>query len=365
MSSKNSSSGHSKSASRPVGVIGAGSFGTVIANVLAEKQDVLLYARTPERVQQLNTERKSNGNPLHKRITATNDLELLGNSCNVIFPVVPSANFRELMRNLSPYLRPYHILIHGTKGFDVNIPGGLADGLQGARNTTNKPLSREVVKTMSEVILEESSVVRVGCLAGPNLAREMASKLPAASVVASHFDEVINAGQQLLKSDRLLIYGNNDLIGVELCGVLKNIIAIGAGVIHGMGLGENAKALLISRGMVEMIYIGQALGGNTKAFIGLAGVGDLIATCSSQDSRNFTVGTRLAKGEALEDIIKNMEEVAEGVRTVEIVKSLAEYYKIRCPITETLHKIFNKEMTVEDANTYLMKFPFRAEIDFL
>lgn len=361
MSLKNSSKSSGKSLSgharRPVGVIGAGSFGTVIANVLAEKNDVLLYSRTPERAREISETRMIGGQSLHKRITVTNDLELVGKSCHVIFPVVPSANFRDLMRNLSPFLRPYHILIHGTKGFDVNLPA--------RKNGSNKLLNREVVKTMSEVILEESSVVRVGCLAGPNLAREMAKNLPAASVVASHFDEVINEGQQLLKSDRLLIYGNNDLIGVELCGVLKNIIAIGAGVIHGMGLGENAKALLISRGMVEMIYIGQALGGNTKAFIGLAGVGDLIATCSSQDSRNFTVGTRLAKGEAIEDIIKSTEEVAEGVRTIDIVKSLSEFYKIRCPITEALHKIINKEMTVDDANIYLMKFPFRAEIDFL
>ncbi len=342
----------------PVGVVGAGSFGTVIANVLAEKQEVILYARTPERAKNISEQRMSSGQKLHSRITVTNDLELVGKSCNVIFPMIPSANFRDFIRQLSPYLRPYHILIHGTKGFDVKLPGQDVTNLE-------RPLSRDLVKTMSEVILEESSVVRVGCLAGPNIAKEMANKMPAASVVASHFDEVINEGQQLLKTDRLLIYGNNDLIGVELCGVLKNIIAIGAGVIHGLGLGENAKALLISRGMVEMIYLGQALGGNTKASIGLAGVGDLIATCSSQDSRNFTVGTRLAQAESIEDITATMEETAEGVRTIGIVKSLSEYYKVRCPITEVLHSIINKEMNVQDATGYFMKFPFRAEIDFL
>lgn len=350
----------SKSSSKkePVGVLGAGSFGTVIANTLAERADVMLYARTPERAKTIQDSRVASGQPLHERITVTNDLELVAKSCHIIFPVVPSANLRELIRRMSPFLRPYHILIHGTKGFDVSLPDGKP-------LSSNRLLNRDYVKTMSEVIMEESSVVRVGCLAGPNLAGEMADKQPAASVLASHFDEVINAGQQLLKNERLLIYGNSDLIGVELCGVLKNIIAIGAGVIHGLGLGENAKALLISRGMVEMIYIGQALGGNTKAFIGLAGVGDLIATCSSQQSRNFTVGTRLAKGEKIADIIESMEEIAEGVRTIEIVKSLSEYYKVRCPITEALYNIIHEEMTVEDATTYLMKFPFRAEIDFL
>ncbi|MEP3387368.1 MAG: NAD(P)H-dependent glycerol-3-phosphate dehydrogenase, partial [Reichenbachiella sp.] len=166
-------------------------------------------------------------------------------------------------------------------------------------------------------------------------------------------------------NDRFLVYGSNDLIGIELCGVLKNIIAIGTGMISGMGLGENSRAMLISRGMVEMVYIGNALGGNTKAFLGLAGVGDLVATCSSKLSRNFTVGYRLAKGESLEDIIQSMEEVAEGVNTIKIIDRLAESYNIRVPITETLHNIIEGEMSVQEAYTYFMKFPFRSEIDFI
>lgn len=349
----------SKSTSNnPVGVIGAGSFGTAVANILAEKTPVILYARNPAVVESATKTRKNANQNLHESITLTNDLELVGRECSIIFPIIPSANFRLLMRNISPYLRPYHILIHGTKGLDLNLPDGYT-----LSNRT--PLSREHVKTMSEVILEESSVVRVGALAGPNLAREMADKQPAASVVASHFDEVINTGQKLLKNDRFLIYGSNDLIGIELSGVLKNIIAIGAGMIAGMGLGENAKALLISRGMVEMIYIGQALGGNIHAFLGLAGLGDLIATCSSPLSRNYTVGFRLAKGESMEQIEKSMEETAEGINSIRIVMGLSIHYKIRVPITETLQKIILGQMTVQEASTYFMKFPFRAEIDFI
>ena len=227
------------------------------------------------------------------------------------------------------------------------------------------PVSREHVKTMSEVIIEESSVLRVGCLAGPNLAKEMAAKKPAASVVASHFNEVINIGQKLLRNDRFLIYGSSDLIGIELCGVLKNIIAIGSGAIAGLGLGENAKSLLISRGIVEMVQIGKTLGGNAEAFLGLAGIGDLVATCNSNLSRNYSVGFRLAQGETIEAIIESMDEVAEGVKTIDIVNTLAKTYKVRCPITESLYKILHREMTVEDAHNFLMKFPFRAEIDFL
>ncbi len=345
------------SSNKPVGVIGAGSFGTAVANILADQRKVVLFARTEVRVNQLKETRKSANQTLHDNISVTGDLQEIAEQCDVIFPIVPSQNFREMMRQASPYLRPYHILIHGTKGLDLN--------LSDERKAKKELLTREDVKTMSEVILEESNVVRVGCLAGPNLASEMADGQPAASVVASHFDEVIETGQKLLKNDRFLIYGSKDLIGIELCGVLKNIIAIGAGAISGLGLGDNARALLISRGMVEMIHLGNALGGNTKAFIGLAGVGDLVATCSSSLSRNYTVGYRLAKGESLSEIMNTMDEVAEGVNTIKIMKQLGERYRIRAPITETLYKILKGKMTAEQANGYLMKFPFRADIDFL
>ncbi len=344
--------------SKPVGVIGMGSFGTAVANILAEKSDVLLYGRTVEKVSEIQASRISSNQKLNDRITLTTDIEEVANKCDIIFPVVPSANFRDMIKTLSPYLRPYHILIHGTKGLDISIK-------ESNKVTRLNPLSRDHVKTMSEVIVEESSVVRVGCLAGPNLAKEIADKKPAATVVASHFDEVINVGQRLLRNDRFLIYGSNDLVGIELCGVLKNIIAIGAGAIAGLGLGENAKSLLISRGIVEMVQIGQTLGGNAQAFLGLAGIGDLVATCSTNLSRNYTVGHRLAQGETIDQIIESMEEVAEGVKTVDIINELAKTYKVRCPITESLYKVIHQEMSMDEANTFLMKFPFRAEIDFL
>lgn len=351
MSSKNTSD-------KVVGVVGAGSFGTAIANMLAEKTDVLLYVRDKAKAEEFQKKRAVGTHLLSDRIRITNQLSDIGTQCEIIFPIVPSANFREMIRNLAPYLRPYHILIHGTKGLDMTVP-------EGEKLSKKNPLSRKHVKTMSEVILEETSVLRVGCLAGPNLAKEIEEKQPAAAVVASHFEEVIDQGQKLLKNDRFLVYGSNDLIGIELCGVLKNIIAIGTGMVSGMGLGENSRAMLISRGMVEMVYIGNALGGNTKAFLGLAGVGDLVATCSSKLSRNFTVGFRMAKGESLDDIIQSMEEVAEGVNTIKIIDQLAESYNIRVPITETLHNIIKGEMDVKEAYTYFMKFPFRSEIDFI
>ena len=341
---------------KPVGVIGAGSFGTAIANILAEKSKVLLYARNETVVSNIENQGMSSGQKLHENVSGTNQLQEIANQCDILFPIVPSSNFRSLIKDLSEYLHPYHILIHGTKGMDVSIP---AEGEQATK------LDRDQVKTMSEIIQDESLVVRVGCLAGPNLARELADLQPAATVVASHFDEVIEAGIRLLRNDRFQVYGSKDLIGVELCGVLKNIIAIASGALSGLGYGENARALLISRGMVEMIYLGRALGGNTEAFIGLAGVGDLVATCSSTLSRNFSVGFRLAKGESLAQIVDSMEETAEGINTIKIAKKLANFYKVRAPILEMLHKVLFENLTVEEALQYLMKYPFNVDIDFL
>ena len=343
--------------SMTVGVVGAGSFGCAVANILAENVPVLLYARNHEVVDQIQADQKSRDVKLHENVTGTGDLEMLASKCEVIFPVVPSASFRSMISDISPYLKPYHVLIHGTKGFEVQLNGTSLD--------QTKTLQREQVFTMSELIRHESLAVRVGCLAGPNLAKEIHEMQPTATVVASHFDEVINLGQKLLKNDRFGVFGNNDLIGVELCGVLKNIIAIGAGAIKGLGFGENTKGLLVSRGMVEMIYLGKALGGNVEAFLGLAGVGDLVATCSSNLSRNFTLGYRLAQGETLQDILNSMEEVAEGVNTIKIAKKLADNYRIRAPITNTLHQVLFEDMSVEEGLQQLMKYPFIQDIDFL
>ena len=340
----------------PVGVIGIGSFGTAVSNLLSTNTDVILYGRNPEQVEKVRRSGVSNNQRVNKNIELTDDLEYLATRCSIIFPIIPAQTFRSLLRKLSPYLKPYHILVHGTKGLDL---GDLTD------LPPDKFISRSEVRTMSEVILEESVVVRVGCLAGPNLADELAQGQPSATVVASRFNEVILAGQKLLRTDRFQVYGSNDLIGIELSGALKNIIAIASGALTGLGLGENSRGFLISRGMVEMIYLGKVLGGNTQAFVGLAGIGDLVTTCSSQLSRNFTVGYRLAKGESLNTITESMEETAEGINTIKVTRSLAKYYKIRAPITEKLYDVMFEGLSMDTALQYLMKYPFNVDIDFL
>ncbi|HTE28782.1 MAG TPA: NAD(P)H-dependent glycerol-3-phosphate dehydrogenase [Chryseolinea sp.] len=343
---------------KPIGVIGAGNFGSVVANLLARQRKVLLYARDERVVQRIRETQENRGHKMNPLISATNDLQMIANECDVIFPIVPSEHFRTLMKQLSPYLHPYHILIHGTKGFDVNLP---PDQTIDSMTT----LDRSMVKTISEVIQEETVAVRVGCLAGPNLSKELADGHPAATVIASHFNEVINIGKRLLRNDNFQVYGNNDVVGVELAGVLKNIIAIAAGALSGMGYGENAKGLLVSRGMVEMVYLGRALGGNTKAFLGVAGVGDLVTTCNSALSRNFMVGHRLAKGETLSEILASTDEIAEGINTVKIAKKCADHYKVRAPITSTLYHVLFEDMTVKKALGYLMRYPLNVDIDFL
>ncbi|UII29396.1 NAD(P)-dependent glycerol-3-phosphate dehydrogenase [Fulvivirga maritima] len=343
---------------KPVGVIGAGSFGSAIANILAEKSEVLLYARDSETIKKIAEQKENRGQKLHTNITATGDLSYLASVCDVIFPIVPSSAFRTMMQQLSPYLHPYHILIHGTKGLDISLP-------KGETIDSVKELNRENIKTMSEVIMDESVVIRVGCLAGPNLAKEMAKAQPAATVVASHYGEVIKEGERLLRNDRFQVYGNNDLIGIELAGVLKNIIAIASGALSGLGLGENAKGLLISRGMVEMIHLGKIMGGDVHAFLGVAGIGDLVATCNSTLSRNYTVGYRLAQGESLDQIIATMEEVAEGVNTVRIAKKMVESANKRAPITEALYDVLFGDLTVDKALQMLMRYPYNVDIDFI
>tara|TARA_R110001592_G_scaffold362545_1_gene677008 strand:+ start:298045 stop:299112 length:1068 start_codon:yes stop_codon:yes gene_type:complete len=345
------------SENKPIGVIGIGSFGTAISNLLAEKNNVLVYARDEAVVEAINKTHMVKNRKLASSIRATTDPELICDSCNVMFPMIPSSAFREVMKRFAPYLHPYHFLIHGTKGLSLNLPEGKDLG-------NIKKIQRKNICTMSEVIMDETVVERIGCLAGPNLAKELLENQPGATVIASRYNEVIREGQQLLRSDNFQVYGNSDIIGVELSGVLKNIIAIASGALSGLGLGDNAKGLLISRGMVELVYLGKAMGGSTKSFLGLAGVGDLVTTCNSTLSRNYTLGFRLAKGEKLTDIVADMEEVAEGVNTVKLIKLFLESTDLRAPITENLYKVLFEDLKVEAALQYLMKFPIYTDIDF-
>ncbi|MDC0231438.1 NAD(P)H-dependent glycerol-3-phosphate dehydrogenase [Aureispira] len=335
-----------------VGVIGAGSFGMAISNLLAENVDVLLYVRRKEKLQAINN-REGIYSILSPGIKAVTDIQYLAEQCQLIFPIVPSQSFREMIKQLSPYLNPRHFLIHGTKGLDL-IP--LAEG--------EKLLPRHI-KTMSEVIGEESIVCRIGCLSGPNLSTEIMEGQPAATLIASPFTEVIKAGQKALKSTRFQVYGDHDIIGAELAGALKNIIALAAGILGGKGLGKNIWALLITRGLSEMIHIGKAVGTEVKPFLGVAGIGDLVATASSKNSRNYKAGYRLGQGESIEAILNSSTDVIEGIKTLETIRALNQHLGITTPIIEMLYRIFFKKMDLDKAIQVLITYRYAVDVDYL
>jgi glycerol-3-phosphate dehydrogenase (NAD(P)+) len=339
-----------------VGVIGAGSFGTAIVNLLAENQPALFYDRSEERRNEMRNTRMHRGFPLHENVIIADSLQQMAEHCYMLFPVIPSATFKEMIIDFSPYLRPDHIMIHATKGFHCEFDIDTADAMS---------IRLKDIKTMSELILQETGIVRVGCMAGPNLALEIQEKQPAATVIASRFEEVIREGQNALRSDRFQVYGNNDILGIELAGVLKNYVALASGALNGLGYGENARALLITRGMAEMIYIGKALGADKRAFLGMAGIGDLIATCTSAKSRNYQVGYRIAKGEKLEAILQDMNEVAEGVRTLKVGKLIVDHIHAGAPLLQSLYKVMFEGLDMERAIKFLMRYPATSDAEYL
>jgi len=341
---------------KPAGVIGAGSFGITVAKLLSENVDVLLFSRKEALVHHINNKHEHLGYALSERVTATMDLKFICASCDVIFLVVPSGAMRATMQAMSAYLRPYHIVIHGTKGLDTSLIND--EDLEAGHFDIKQ------VCTMSEVISQESSVLRIGCMAGPNLAKEILSNLPAASVIASEFDEVIKTGKDLLTSKRFTIFGSYDLKGAEISGSYKNIIALASGIVSGLGLGKNMEALLITRGLSEMIEYGTSLGLSGQAFFGAAGLGDLIATSTSEKSRNFAFGYRFARGEKRDDIINSSSEVVEGVRTLKIIYFLAKYHQIPLPITNLLYRVIYEDFDVRKAIEILMSIPNAPDVDF-
>ncbi len=342
---------------REIGIIGAGAFGMVMANVAATNQPVLVYTRSRELAEAGNRERRLRGYDLAAGVHLVHDSAELCARCDLVMPIVPSTAFRKTIRTFSPHLTPRHFVIHGTKGFDVPVERG------GAWNS--QKLGRNQVRTMSEVIREESSVIRIGCLSGPNLSSEIQEGQPTATVVASNFEEVVEAGIQALSTDRFQVFGSHELLGAEIAGALKNGIAVGSGILAGKGLGKNIQSILITRGLVEMVNLGKAMGASSRAFLGSAGIGDLIATATSPDSRNFSLGFRIGAGEKLDTITEGSEILTEGVRTLRIVRQLTRHYRIHLPIFTTLHAVAIEGYPVDRALHFLMTYPYDVDVDFV
>jgi len=323
-----------------IAVMGAGSWGTMLAHIVAEHcREVRLWTRSEEHAAAINST-KTNAKylgefRLRENITALSDIgRVHERGLDVVIWALPSHVCREQMRAAATFYSGSELVLHATKGIE--------DG---------------TLHRISQIIREELPLARIGVISGPNLAHEVARGDPAGTVVASAFDEVLEAGCELLTGDRLRVYSSHDVIGVEWAGSLKNILAIAAGAADSLKLGWNSRSLLISRGLVEMVRFGLAQGAEESTFLGLAGLGDLLATSSSPLSRNYRVGLKVIAGEKLETVLKSVGGVAEGVRTAGIVRRYAEKHSIPMPITTVVDQFLQGELDARGAIQALMSRP--------
>ena len=342
-----------------VGIVGGGRFGLALAKLLAHNAEVLLYSRRTDLINEINSSHQHNHVVLPKNVRGTDSLEELCMKCTLIFPVTSSAYFREVIRSMSPYVSPRHILIHGTKGFDL-LPSEM-----NGNHMTMENIQTSQIKTMSDVILEETNAIRIGSLCGPNLATEILEGLPTATVIASEFDEVILTGKKWLAGKTFFVFGSHDLKGAELAGAFKNVIALASGVVGGKKLGKNAQAMLITRGLREMILLGELMGSSSKAFLGTAGIGDLIATCTSEKSRNYSFGVKIAEGQSVSDILSSVDEVVEGVRSLKITYHLIKKTGVHAPIISSIYDIIYGGKDIDRSIYDLMKYPIVSDVDFV
>lgn len=323
-----------------VAVIGGGSFGSVLANLAAgNTREVRVWVRDEETARAINATRTNvdylPGMDFRPNIAALSDVErVFEGGVNAVIWALPSGVCRAQARALAAAFNGEEVVIHATKGIE---PGSM--------------------KRISEILAEELPCRRIGVISGPNLAHEIAKGEPAATVMASRFAEVVDAGMQILSSERFRIYPARDVIGIEWAGTLKNILAIAAGAVDALKLGWNARAALITRGLAEMVRFGVAMGAEQGTFLGLAGVGDLLATCSSPLSRNYRVGQRLAQGETLASVLESLGSTAEGVRTTESVYEFARANGITMPITEAVFHLLKEGADIHGIIHQLMTRP--------
>jgi glycerol-3-phosphate dehydrogenase (NAD(P)+) len=332
-----------------VAVLGAGAWGTTVASLAATVCDTRLWALEPQVVAAIR-ERHENtsylaGFPLPDALEVTADFAEALDGAELVVVAVPSRHLRDVTMRAAPWVPPGSLILSVTKGIEVDSG-----------------------KRMTEV-LEESlphhDSTSIGVLSGPNLATEIMAGEPSATCVAFVDTERATDVQQLLTSDRFRVYTSSDVAGCEIGGAVKNVIAIAAGVADGLGYGMNTKAALITRGLAELSRLGVAVGGHPLTFLGLAGNGDLIATCSSPRSRNHHLGEELAKGRRIGDILAGMTSVAEGVETAPGTLLLARRHGVEMPISETVGELLAGRLTAGEVVLRLMRREPRSELEGL
>ena len=329
-----------------ISVLGGGSFGTVIANIVAQNgYRVNFWMRNRALVDQVNATRENAqylpGYPLHEGVHATDQIEEAVSGSRMVFVAVPSAYFRTVVRTMLPGLQPDTMLISTTKGIEAGT-----------------------FLLMSQVMQQEVPQAMVGVLSGPNLAGEIAKRSLTGTVIASPHEAVRDRVREVLKSDYFRVYTNDDMFGVELGGSLKNIYAIIAGLASAMGMGQNTNSMLITRSLTEMARFGRELGADPMTFLGLSGVGDLIVTCSSSLSRNFRVGLALGEGKSIQDATASVGQVAEGVNTLKQVKEKADELGVYMPLASGLYQIVYEGKPVSQVISALMSGEGALDVEY-
>ncbi len=326
-----------------VAVLGGGSWGTTVASLAAARTETVLWARRESTVEAVNDHHENPdylaGLPLHPRLTATTSLKDAVYEADVVVVGVPSNSFRSTLEEISQHLRPWIPLVSLSKG-----------------------LERGTHMRMTQVIEDVVPGHPAGVLSGPNLAREVLQGFAAASVIAIPDQHLAESLQRVFASTVFRVYTNSDVAGCELGGALKNVIAIAAGMAEGLGVGDNTRAMVITRGLAEMTRLGVALGGDPRTFAGLTGLGDLMATCLSPLSRNRRVGEELARGRTVEQITHELGMVAEGTKSAQVVVEIARQHGVEVPIAEEVASVIRGERTPQQAYRGLGKVRATSEI---
>jgi len=331
-----------------VALIGAGSWGTALSIIAGRAgHDVRLWSRNIDVVEQVNSEHVNRvylaEHSVPENVCATNDLEEALSAAEIVLLASPSHATRTLLEKMFPLLEPEMLFVSATKGVEIE---------------TGKRISQVLVD-----VIAEKFPPRFVCLSGPSFAGEVAAGQPTAVVAAGENPDDTRRVQKLLSFENLRLYTNSDLVGTELGGATKNVMAIAAGMVAGLGFGSNSIAALITRGLAEMTRLAVSQGARVETMMGLAGLGDLVLTCTGSLSRNRFVGQELGRGRKIEDILGGMREVAEGVKTTKAVKRLAEECSVEMPITEEVNAVIYEGKSARDAARELMTRPLRVEFE--
>lgn len=327
-----------------VGLLGGGSWGTTVASLVARNTAAKLWARNIDTVNEINEQHTNSkylpGAKLTKSLAACDTIEETVQDADVIVMGIPAQNFRHVLEEAKKSIRPWVPIVSLSKG-----------------------LEKGSLLRMTEIIESVMPGHPAGVLTGPNLAREIIAGQAAASVIATVDDNISVALQKIFSTGLFRVYTNEDVVGCELGGALKNIVAIAAGMGDGMGAGDNTRAAVITRGLAELTRLGTAMGGRRRTFAGLTGMGDLVATCNSTQSRNRHVGFQLGQGRNLSEIIEEMSMVAEGVKSAPVVMELAKQFEVDLPISYEVNRVVNSEASAREAFRGLLRTESKSESD--